>query len=476
MKRIPSTLLPLLSPDPVLFWAYVLPFLYWAYLILTTNFVMVFDSDGYYYLGHLFYDGQWRQYFQNGPSREPLYPLMIAASMCIGKWAGISYTYPLKIFSFGFLAAAMILIQQALKILKANRWVQAAGILYTGFSPILINSALCMYSEIATFPWLIAVAILSTHFLDSLKPAQFRNLFPAIGLGLCLLGFTFDKGMGEILTPLFLSWLFFYGWRHSDLKIFPFLRQSKSKIFLVLFVFYMPLFFFKSLNYAFNGHFVLTNRAEMTLYGPLTQRAQRPLTTDNLLTHLLTVPISYPLCSSFFPDEKCSPWYASPDETFANLNSQLDAQKLSLTQRKIFIDQSILHALFSHPVRQLVYLLEEGLKMFFWETSQGSFVAYPSWLENLFNIPVIVILMSLGAGCFCICGFLTACALLKNRLILITVVLTSLLIILFGFINIISRYAIIAGPLMVLLNTSCLSVLTNKLFGPSSNKSNVSST
>src|SRR5271167_242296 len=86
-----SRMMRLLGPDPVLFWAYMLPILYWTYLTLTTNFVMIFDSEGYYSLARFFYDGQWMQYFQTGPNREPLYPLMVAFSMCAGKWLGISY-------------------------------------------------------------------------------------------------------------------------------------------------------------------------------------------------------------------------------------------------------------------------------------------------------------------------------------------------------------------------------------------------
>ena len=60
---------------------------------------------------------------------------MIAASMLTGKCLGISYTYPLKVICFGFMAATMVMIQQALKIIKTNRWVVAAAIVYTGFSP-----------------------------------------------------------------------------------------------------------------------------------------------------------------------------------------------------------------------------------------------------------------------------------------------------------------------------------------------------
>ena len=452
----------LFCPDPVLFWAYMLPILYWAYLTLTTNFILVFDSDSYYYLGHLFFDGQWKQYFQNGPNREPLYPLMIAASMLTGKWLGISYTYTLKMICFGFLAATMIIIQQALKVLKTNRWVQAAAILYTGFSPCLINSALCLYSEISTIPWLVGAVLSGIYFLRSLREES-QNSFPAVSLGLCLLGFTFAKGIGEGLSPLFLSWLLGYAWRRSGLKIFSFLRQKRSKVLALLLVFYIPLFGFKSLNYAYNGHFSVTNRAELAIYGPLVLRAQSPLTLENTLIHLSTVPLSYTLCSNYFPDDKCNAWYRAPADFYVDNQAQLNNKDLTAAQNERIFHQAIVHVFLSHPVRQIVYFFQEGLKMFFWETTRAPFVVYPQGLESLFYDHSVVLLMSLGAGTFCLIGFITACFLLKNELILVTLVLTCILIFLYSFFSIIDRYAILAGPLMILINASCLSVVATKL-------------
>ncbi len=459
-----NMIIRLLCPDPVLFWAYLIPVLYWTYLTLTTNFVLVFDSVGYFNLAHLFYDpGQWTEYFRGGPNREPLYPLLIAASMSAGKWLGISYAYPLKIFSFSFLAATMALIQQVLKLLNANRWVQAATVLYTGLSPILINSALCLYSEIASFPWLIGVVLMSVYFLRSLRSPGLTHCSAAIGLGFCFLAFTFVKGMGEILAPLYLSWLFFYGWRQSGLKILSFLCQSRSKILLVLLIFYIPLMGYKSLNYGFNGHFVLTNRATMALYGNLNLRAQSPLTMDHFLGHLLTVPVSYDLCSGSSLNKECGHWSMSAsDETFLTRRDQLTKQNLTPAQQESYFNQGILGALFSHPLAQLVYLVQEGMKMFFWETSQGAFVVYPPWLDHLFNIHSVVVLMSLGVGGLCLCGFLMACSMLKNELILITVVLTGLLVLCFSFVLVLHRYAIAAAPLMILINASVLSALTTR--------------
>ena len=245
-----------------------------------------------------------------------------------------------------------------------------------GILPCLINSALCLYSEISTLPWLVGAVLFSVYFLRSLREKS-QHLSPAVGLGLCLLGFTFAKGIGEGLSPLYLSWLVWHAWRQSGLKLPSFLRQSKLKILVLLLAFYIPLFGFKSLNYAFNGHFSVTNRAELAIYGPLVQRAQNPLTIKNSLIHLSTVPLSYTLCSNFFPDDKCDPWYRAPADFFQDNQDQLNKKDLTPAQNERIFHQAILHTLLSHPVRQLVYFLQEGLKMFFWETTRA-----PLWFTR----------------------------------------------------------------------------------------------
>jgi len=454
MNKTPAWTNRLASPDPLLFWAYGLPLLYWTYLTLTTNFILVFDSEDFFHLGQLFYSGRWTEFFLTGPHREPLYPLLIAGAMWAGQWLGISYTYFLKIFSFGFLLIAMICIQRVLGILKVNRWIQAATVLYTGFSPILINSALCMYSEIAAFPWLVAAVLWSIRYLEVLRGSE-RRLAPAFGLSLSLLAFTMVKGAGMVLTPLFFGWLLIEAWRQSNLKVTDFLRRHKIPILSLLLVFYLPLGAYQSLNYFFNKHFALTNRSTMALYGNLNLRADNGLSLKHVLSHLATVPVSYDLCGRLFATEECNRWSMSAsDETYLKRQDALAQQNLSAAQKEKIFNQGIAHALFGHPLIQAVYLTQEGLKMFFWETSQGAFVVYPAWLEQLFNLPAVVLTMSLGIGVLGLVGYVAAALKLNNKTVRIIFVLTSLLLVTFSFVNILQRYAIMAGPLIILLTVS----------------------
>ena len=447
----------LLTPSPIIFWAYVLPFLYWSYLVLTTNFVVVFDSESYCDLANILYSpSHWTEYFQNGPNREPLYPLIIALSMHLGSCLNVSYEYILRTVSFLFLAATMFFIHQSLKKMNVNRWLQAAAILYTGFSPVLINSALCVFSEIASFPFLVAAVYFGLRFMDSLGEKNPAHLYSSWGLALSLLGFTLVKGMGEVLFPLFVLCLIGFAWDVSAEKLPLFLRRSKIKILIVFLIFYTPLLGFKSINYFQNGHFALTSRADVNIYGNLLRRSHVPLNTTNFLSHLLTIPVSYDLCGTFYPDSVCSQWsMTTSDETFNTRRNQLNEQHLNDAQKNKIYAHEILNALLTTAPAQAVYFVQESLKMFYWETSQGPFVIYPEWLKHVFSTHWLVLFMAFGIGSICLITFLISFTMLKNKLILVTISILSLLIFLFSFVHIIQRYATIAAPLMILLAFAC---------------------
>jgi len=458
----------LLCPSPLMFWSYTLPFIYWAYLILTSSPIIAFDSVGYINLAHILYNPfEWDQYFRSGPTREPLYSLVISLSMHIGTWLSISYIYILKTLSLLLLALTMYLIHQLLKRINAAPWVQAGAVLYTGFSPVLINSALCVYSEIVTFPLITAAVYFGWKFMDSLSEGPSGSSQPAWGLGLSLLGFTMTKGLGELLFPLFLCCLIIYGWQNVTGSFLSFIKRSRRKILIVLLIFYIPLLGFKSMNYLMNHHFTLTNRANINVYGNLVHRSQVPLNLTAVTSNLLTVPISYDLCSKFYPDPVCYQWsMRASDQTFFDREAQLNKLHLSEAEKNKILFRELLQALTTKPLEQTLYFLQEGLKTFFWETSQGPFVVYPYWLERLFNNPWIVMLMSLGIGLLCFLAFLISFTLLKNRLVLITLTLLVLLIILLSFVHILNRYAAVVAPLEILLMFTCCDSLIRSIRKP----------
>ena len=224
----------------------------------------------------------------------------------------------------------------------------------------------------------------------------------------------------------------------------------------MLLIFYLPLIGFKLINYSVNRHFVLTNRADLALYGNLVQRSQIPLTANSFLSHLTTVPTSHDLCGVYFQGQDCYQWTpTASDDVFSNRKAQLAQQNFTEGQKNKIMTSEIFQAVLTHPLEETVYAAQEGMKVFFWEMTQGPFVAYPDWLADLFNQPWLALTMSLGIGFICMIVYLLALTMLKNTLVLMNVTLLGLLILLFSFFNIDHRWTITAGPLFILLAFSC---------------------
>ncbi|MEI8010966.1 MAG: hypothetical protein WCI27_00605 [Candidatus Omnitrophota bacterium] len=381
-----------------------------------------------------------------------LYPLTISLSLCLEQRLHISYSYIIKILSFMSLTMTMGFIHLLLKKMNARPIIQALAILCAGFSPIMINYSLCLYSENACWPWLMAAVYGGSAYIDSFQITRQRNLQPAVFLGIALLGFTLVKGVGEAIFPLFLSSLIWIAWQHSASHFIPFLKKSKTTILIAILIFFIPITFIKILNYKYNGQFTYTNRGNLSLYGQIISRSRIPINKDNILSHFLTVPVSYERCINFFPSDTCEQWsMAHSDATFLNRYNSLIAQGVPADQSNKIIRDEMLSAIVQSPLAQIIYWAQETMKMFFWETTQGPFVAYPPWLEKLFNQGWLIMIMSWGVGITCCGAFIIAFRHTQEKIILVTVILTSLLMALFGFVHILHRYTIIIAPLMILL-------------------------
>ena len=65
--------------------------LYWIYLALTTSMNISCDAIGYEELGRSLQSKGFFYYIQHGPSREPLYPMLISLCMHLESLRGFAY-------------------------------------------------------------------------------------------------------------------------------------------------------------------------------------------------------------------------------------------------------------------------------------------------------------------------------------------------------------------------------------------------
>ncbi|HLD69859.1 MAG TPA: hypothetical protein VJA17_03750, partial [Candidatus Omnitrophota bacterium] len=138
---------------------------YWLYLLFFSNMIIVYDAGVFEDAGKMIYENGWIGFFKSGPRREPLYPFLVSLSMHAGEWLGISYHYLQKFIQIIFLFSTQLLLFKLLQELKANRTLSLVIILYFGFSPAIVNSAMSLYSEIASYPFVLLIVWLGYRSL-----------------------------------------------------------------------------------------------------------------------------------------------------------------------------------------------------------------------------------------------------------------------------------------------------------------------
>jgi hypothetical protein len=339
------------------------------------------DAIGYEFLGKMLVQQGWTEYFRTGPNRELFYPALIAFSMGLGKIFGISYQIVQVLIQLLILFLTQILTLRILRILKINNLLSALTVLYLGISPAIVNSALSLFSEIATYPLILISMFLIYKSWLSLTGPRFRIILLAIATSLLFVLMILSKGIFELVTPVFfflfiLSALFT---RNRKLIVNAFVY-----LVVILGVFYSLVIGYKSVNKNFNGHFTITNRGVWVLYGS-TARRMEPLTTERFLTALAYVP-GKGVCHSIFGEDKCRFWsFEKVDELGSHKISELnrsnmppevaDSTLISLSKQEVL----------QNPAQYVLLATIEGSKMFFWESTQISFVRYPVILEKLFD-------------------------------------------------------------------------------------------
>jgi hypothetical protein len=389
--------------NPVLY-AFILCFFYWAYLFFTTRMNIEYDAIGYEHLGSLLHKEHWSAYFK-GLNREPLYPLLISFSMRLGELLSVHYQWVQRAVQTLILFLTQVLMLGILRKLKVRESVTALTILYAGVSPALVNSALSLYSEIATYPVVLLIILASYRAWQALfRPARGPKIWLGGALGLVFVAMTLLKGIFEVIAPVYFVFYFFL------IISCVFLKKEKhllrdAFIFLLtcLIVFYSGIFFYKSINKKYNGHFAVTTRGAWALYGNTARRMEK-LDFKRLATALAYVP-GEGVCDALFGEEPCRFWSFETSDDFG-LRQREDLTKQNLPPEKIdkaLIGLSVKKAM-QNPLQYCLLMGLEGMKLVFWESTKIGFVAYPPLLMKLFyftpfkdGLRLSVALLTLGA-------------------------------------------------------------------------------
>lgn len=363
--------------------------IYWGYLFLGSSMIIAHDAIGYQDSGALLKQHGWIGFFKTGPHREPFYILLISLSMRIADFLRIPYPYVQKAIQILFLVITQLLTLRLAKSLRINNAIAALTILYLGFSPALVNSTFSLFSEIATYPFVLAIILVSAL---AFKKVQSTFSAQIIILGLfwgalftvsALTKVIFAYIVFVLLIP-YLSLLFLGVTRKK------YQQSLNALIFMVMvmLIFYPSLHFYKSLNKHFNGHYRLTDeRGINMLYGATILRTEEN-GFSKLPMVLSTIP-GWGVCESIYGRKRCFEWFQTGDAIVAPKKNEVYAKNWTEEQRNDFLFAELKERIMRHPLQYVLFISLEYWKTFFWESTKVGYVIYPGWLDHLFNTVVL---------------------------------------------------------------------------------------
>lgn len=370
-----------LSFKKPIFWSFLICFIYWAYLFFTTHMIISCDASVYEGIGKLLQQKGWIEFFKTGPQREPFYPFLISIAMRLGDYLSISYQPIITIFQLLLLLLTQLLTLFILRILKIKDLIISVTIIYLGISPAIVNSALSLFSEIAAYPFILSIVLISYYSWLSFNKSKNRAIMLAIIIGILFYLTTLNKAIFEIITPGFIILVFLLSLLTRKQK---FILNALIYLSVASVVFYYSIFAYKLANKIFNDNFVITSRGDLKLYGTAIRRTE-PLTIEQFFIALAYVP-GEGFCQNIFGKEKCSHWaFPEIDEIGYNKLAQLSGSGLkSENVSKITVQLAIKKAS-EKPLQYTLFWLMEGVKMLFWESTNIGFVSYPGFLDKIFS-------------------------------------------------------------------------------------------
>jgi len=349
--------------------------IYWSYLIFSSSFQISCDAKGYEEIGMAISKNGLIGQLKSGLNREPLYPMVISFSIKVGSLFRIPYYYVQKIIHIFILFLTQLMVVFFLSKLGVRRLIRLIIVGYIGFSPAIVNSAFSLFSEIATYPFVLGIIwVTFISWRKILTASYIKIALLAFAFSFLFLGATFIRGTFQYVFLIFLLTLFsiiIYGIKLKNIDIF---KRVALYIFISAVSFNLVFNSYKLLNLKYNGNFEFTNRYGSLLYGNAAKRTEK-LSLRMFLAHLAFIPGEGVARMFFSPEEVRYCSFERVDYIRGQISSSSEKECLGLAWHKFLIN----------PVQYFMFMGIESSHMFFWESTNIGFVDYPLWLQRLFS-------------------------------------------------------------------------------------------
>lgn len=347
---------------------------------------IVYDAMEFERLGRMLYHSGWVEFFKTGPHNEPAFPLLIGFSMRVGDYFAISYQKVQTIIQIFILFSSQLLALMILRRLQISRSITAFIILYMGISPALVNATFSLFSEIVSFPFILAIILVGVRCWESVLSHDYKKIIVwSAYFSLVFIAVTSIKAMFEYVFIAFMVPYFALIVKSVYKKEKKVLVGTLLFLLTTVFLFQGYLVSYKSLNRKYNGHFMLADRGPYILYGNAAKRSE-PLTFRRFFACLAFVPgdgVCYKLCDK----KDCAFWDIFTVENYGRHSKLKELQESGVPASKIdfMMIRLAKEKILERPFQQTLLLFIESFKIFFWESTLVSFVSYPPWLQSIFE-------------------------------------------------------------------------------------------
>lgn len=437
-------------------WAVILlSWCWWTYLALTSQMLISDDALGYRWLGQMFFHQGWTQYFITGPNREPGYPLLVAASLTLGQWTGGDYLVILKAIQLFLLGCTQLLVWRWLFLLGASSGGIMLAVGYIGISPAILNAALSMYSEILIMPIFVALIVAHVYWRQAISN-QKRGMVILLSIWISLLW------LGCIFVKAICWYVFLVYWILLMMVLIGKLPAGKRGWALGGWILAAGIVVgsvqsYLDLQSLYNGSHMLTDRGSQLFYTN-TIRRTAVLDRQKTLAAMMCIP-GEGFCNALMHKEDCWYWGISKQDQigFAPL-IRWSGSHMTHKQKDDQLMSMGFEAIRTNPGQYAFYTFLEGFKMFFWESTQVSFVLYPPWLGHLYAKSIVKNLWRLLPAVFSFWAFIVLMGQAwyrrhtnwnNNFSVIVLLLLIVLLSGMYALITIVIRYALMVGPLWV---------------------------
>ncbi len=307
---------------------------YWIYLFFNTRMEIIHDASVFDRLGRDLYEHGWVNYMVHyGTSREPFYPALIAFACKIAHFSSINYLDIQKIIQILYMLLTQGLMIILMRGIKIHDYIIAGVILYFGISPAMINAVFSLYYEIATYPFVLGIILLSVHIQQNFEKISPTTLIlNTLMLAFFSIVLIFTKFPFYYILMIF--YLPFYWTAVTALikKNRPLLLKSGFVMLTLLVSINLSIFAYKKINQTYNGHFEFTDRGFWMVYASTYKRAECN-SLRSFLVFLSTIP-GDGICRSAFTPSECEYWSHIADSGIGSKKSE-DYSKKGLTAEQI---------------------------------------------------------------------------------------------------------------------------------------------